>query len=211
MDAEVGTPTDLTITSDDGVTLEAEYHVPADATAVVVLSHPHPQYGGDMYNPLIEQLFRTLPQAGLATLRYNFRGVGRSSGEHAAGVGERLDAAAAFTAGAGLGVDGAVVSAGWSFGADVSLAVDSGDLAGWVGIAAPLAIVEPAEMAAGRDERPTLLLVPENDQFRSPESASDIAADWPNTSVVTIAGGDHFLMGHSQVVAERIVEFVGRL
>jgi uncharacterized protein len=215
MDAEVGSPTSFTIASGDGVTLEAEYHVPAGASALVVLSHPHPQYGGDMYNPLIEQLFSALPASGIAAVRYNFRGVGRSTGEHGEGVTERLDAEAAFAAGAGVaesaGVDGPVVSAGWSFGADVSLAVGSEHLAAWVGIAAPLAIVEPGEMAASRDERPTLLLVPEHDQFRSPESAADIAASWPNTSVVTVAGGDHFLMGRSQVVAEEVEGFLGRL
>ena len=116
-----------------------------------------------------------------------------------------------FAFGSALGVEGPLVSAGWSFGADVSLSVVHADLAAWVGIAAPLAIVDPADMAAPSDDRPTLLLVPEHDQFRSPDAASEVTSDWLATSVRTIAGGDHFLMGRSGVVAEAIVEFIGGL
>ena len=208
MNAVVGLPTKLTISTSDGHTLEAEYHLPDDATAVVVLSHPHPQYGGDMYNPLIEQLFRALPTAGVAALRYNFRGVGGSTGAHDNGVGERLDAAAAFKSAATLGVSGPLVSTGWSFGADVSLSVAVDELAAWVAIAAPLAIVDPTEMVAATDDRPTLLLVPEHDQYRSPEAAAEVTADWSATGLITIEGGDHFLTGYSQAVAEQIVAFV---
>jgi len=214
MNAVVGSPQAITVSSTDDtgpIGLEAEYHVPDDAIASVVLSHPHPQYGGDMYNPLIHQLFQALPEVGLAALRYNFRGVGASAGSHDGGVGERLDAAAAFEAGANLGVDGPLVSCGWSFGADVSLATDSDQLAAWVAIAAPLAIVDPSEMVAARDQRPTLLLVPEHDQFRSPESAAEATADWPSTGLVTIEGGDHFLMGRAAAVAEQVVAFVQQL
>jgi alpha/beta superfamily hydrolase len=208
MDAEVGSPTPLTITSEEGVTLEAQYWLPEDAWATVVLSHPHPQYGGDMHNPLIDELIRSLPAAGIATLRYNFRGVGGSTGSHGSGVAERLDAAAAFRQAVELGVDGPLVSCGWSFGADVSLASDDASLGAWIGIAAPLAIVDPSEMVAPNDARPTLLLVPEHDQFRTPDSAAEASAGWTSTTLVTIPGGDHFLMGRAAAVAEQVVEFV---
>lgn len=211
MTAEVPTPEPLDITTDDGLHLEAQVCAPADARAVVVLSHPHPLYGGDMHNPLIDWLFRALPRAGVAAIRYNFRGAGRSEGSHGEGVAERADAAAAFAAGLGLGVTGPCVSVGWSFGADVSLSTPADDLAAWVGIAAPLRILDPEEMPVATDERPTLLLVPEHDQFRTPASAAEISESWPNTEVVTIAGGDHFLGGHADVVAERVITFVDAL
>lgn len=220
--------------SSDGIELEAEAAWPGatepelsgvdggstggTAAAVAVLSHPHPLYGGDMWNPLVDHLFRALPASGIATLRYNFRGTGRSGGRHDDGKAEQLDAAAAFDAAVRLAADrssaaGAppVVSAGWSFGGDVSLAADHDGLSAWIGIAAPLRIVDPADMAAPRDPRPKLLLVPQHDQFRSPAEATEIASGWTNTRLEVIAGGDHFLMGHARAVADQIAGFVADL
>ncbi|WP_419945956.1 alpha/beta hydrolase [Candidatus Poriferisodalis sp.] len=207
-------PQPAAVVASDGVQLEAEVSWPAEAAAVAVLSHPHPLYGGDMWNPLIDHLFRTLPAAGIAALRYNFRGTGSSGGSHDHGKAEQLDAAAAFDAAVRLaaGQSGdvgspAVVSAGWSFGGDVSLAADHDGMSAWIGIAAPLRIVDPADMAAPADPRPKLLLVPQHDQFRSPTEASAIASGWTHTRLEVIAGGDHFLMGHARAVAEHILAF----
>ncbi len=212
----------------DGIELEAEAAWPGSsqlagtggggAAAVAVLSHPHPLYGGDMWNPLVDHLFRALPASGIATLRYNFRGTGRSGGSHDDGKAEQLDAAAAFDAAVRLAADRSpsaeappVVSAGWSFGGDVSLAAGHDGLAAWIGIAAPLRIVDPASMGAASDARPKLLLVPEHDQFRSPAEASEITGGWTNTQLDVISGGDHFLMGHARVVGEMIASFVAGL
>ncbi len=218
----------------DGIELEAEAAWPgpprpagagsdADssggaAAAVAVLSHPHPLYGGDMWNPLVDHLFRALPASGIATLRYNFRGTGRSGGSHDEGKAEQLDAAAAFDAAVRVAAErssaaGAppVVSVGWSFGGDVSLAAGHDRLSAWIGIAAPLRIVDPASMGAAADPRPKLLLVPEHDQFRSPADAAEITEGWANTELDVISGGDHFLMGHARVVGEKIAAFVSGL
>jgi len=220
--------------SSDGIELEAEAAWPAatgpegsgvdggssagTAAAVAVLSHPHPLYGGDMWNPLVDHLFRALPASGIATLRYNFRGTGRSGGRHDDGKAEQLDAAAAFDAAVRLAAERSpaaaasrVVSAGWSFGGDVSLAASHDSLSAWIGIAAPLRIVDPASMGAAADPRPKLVLVPEHDQFRSPAEAAEITERWTNTQLDVISGGDHFLMGHARVVGEKIASFVNGL
>ena len=57
----------------------------------VILCHPHPQYGGDMYNPVIAIAVEAASQEGFATLRFNFRGVGESEGSYGEGIGERED------------------------------------------------------------------------------------------------------------------------
>ena len=205
-------------TASDGVVLEAEAAWPEGATAAVVLSHPHPLYGGDMWNPLVDHLFRALPASGIATLRYNFRGTGSSGGSHDDGKAEQLDAAAAFDTAVDLAEERSstaapppVVSAGWSFGGDVSLATTHDGLSAWIGIAAPLRIVDPASMGTAADPRPKLLLVPQHDQFRSPAEAAEITGSWTNTQREVISGGDHFLMGHARAVGEMIGEFVGGL
>jgi alpha/beta superfamily hydrolase len=64
--------------------------------AAAVICHPHPQYGGDMHNPVVLALAEGLQHAGCSTLRFNFRGVGRSQGSFARGEGELTDAASAL-------------------------------------------------------------------------------------------------------------------
>jgi alpha/beta superfamily hydrolase len=61
-----------------------------------VVCHPHPLYGGTMHNKVVYRLARGLRSAGLVVLRFNFRGVGASQGEHAHQIGEIEDARAAL-------------------------------------------------------------------------------------------------------------------
>jgi len=55
-----------------------------------VVCHPHPLYGGDMRNNVVDALVRALSETGVAAVRFDFRGVGRSGGEHGEGETERL-------------------------------------------------------------------------------------------------------------------------
>lgn len=63
----------------------------------VVITHPHPLYGGDMHNPVVETIRRAYRMKGVATLRFNFRGTGESEGQHDNGVGEQDDVLAALS------------------------------------------------------------------------------------------------------------------
>lgn len=67
-----------------------------DSAPIALILHPHPKAGGQMNNPISVQLFRLFMKRGFATLRFNFRGVGRSQGEFDSGVGELADAATAL-------------------------------------------------------------------------------------------------------------------
>ena len=166
-----------------------------------------------MASLVISELFRLLPQRGLAALRFNFRGVGASSGEHGHGRTEGDDVRAAVGALAAQWPVRPLVLCGWSFGADVSLSVTDVDIDGWVAIAPPLLVLPTDELtaAAGADDRPTLLLVPEHDQFRPPESARDATRDWTATTVATVPGADHFLAGRTDLLATLVTDFVGSL
>ena len=196
----------------DGTRLEAEVDLPDGAVALAVLAHPHPLYGGSMEAGLIDELFRLLPcreGSPVGALRFNFRGVGASTGTHDEGRAERLDVAAALACAHDLAADADIPTflCGWSFGADVSLTVGDPAHQGWVTVAAPLRIVPVAEMAAPADARPKLLVVPELDQFRSPAAAAEATAGWASTSLVTIPRGDHFLFGHGREVADHVGRF----
>ena len=97
---------------------------------IVVALHPHPLFGGSMQNNVVETMVRAGQRCGLATLRFNFRGVGRSEGDTSGGPGEQDDVGAALDFLAqGLDVgprvlagSPAVILAGYSFGAVVALA-----------------------------------------------------------------------------------------
>jgi uncharacterized protein len=197
----------VVLATEDGVELEGELHVPAGATAVAVLCHPHPLYGGSMSDGVPDVLFTALPAAGIGALRFNFRGVGRSGGTHDEGRAERLDVAAAVAAAAATSTGG-VVLAGWSFGADVSLCVTDEAVLGWCPIAPPLRIVAPAEMGAAADPRPKRLLVPEHDQFNPPPAATGAVSGWASTTVCVVPGGDHFLWGKGAFLTEQVTAFI---
>ena len=200
----------VTVRTEDGQTLEAEQVVSDSPRLGVVITHPHPTYGGSMHTPVPAALFQRSQELGLTALRFNFRGVGASTGAHDEGRAERLDVAAALAHVAGL-TDAPLLLTGWSFGADVSLAVDHDRLVGWMPVAAPLAVVPVDEMVAPSAAKPVRLLVPEHDQFRAPAAAADITQGWTNASIEIVPGTDHFLAGGLGAVMDHLSAFVDLL
>lgn len=87
----------------------------------LVVCHPHPQHGGTMHNKVVHTLARAGHDLGLATLRFNYRGVGRSEGGYAAGVGESDDLLAVLDWLDETVHPPALWLAGFSFGAYVAL------------------------------------------------------------------------------------------
>lgn len=198
-----------TLVTDDGVELATEWAVPEDPAAVAVLTHPHPLMGGDMRTPVPDALFRALPGRGVAALRFDFRGAGRSSGTHGGGTDEAADVRAALARAIELVPGSRPWIVGWSFGADVSLQVTDGAVAGWVLVAPTLRTVEPDAMVAAIDPRPKLLLVPEHDQYNDPSSAQVLVEGWSATTVQVVPGADHFLAGRMSVVVDAVAAAVG--
>ena len=194
--------TELRITTDDGESLEAEQAGPEDAATAVVMCHPHPTYGGDMRVPVLTELMSALSAAGFGVLRFNFRSAGASTGEHDGGDAERHDVQAAAAAARDLWPEARLVVLGYSFGADVSLAAAI-DPDARVLIAPPLQIVSSEPPTC-----PTLLLVPEHDQFSPPDRASEVTVDWPDADVETLQGADHFLTGATARIAARTVDWL---
>ncbi len=76
--------------------LEALHHAEPEAARIALLCHPNPVQGGTMLNKVVSTLQRTTRDAGYATLRFNYRGVGANAGSHDMGEGEIDDAAAAL-------------------------------------------------------------------------------------------------------------------
>ena len=201
----------VSLATSDGLQLEAELSPAVDgpAWAGAVLTHPHPQQGGNMRSIVPGTLFAELPAAGVTALRFNFRGVGESSGTYGGGIDERLDVIAALDRLTSTLPDTLpVVLAGWSFGADVSLSVGDERISGWFCAAPPLRIVDPVTMVAATDPRPKLLAVPERDQFRRPDAVRAIVANWPACRIEVIPGADHFFVGRTDRLTPLCVELL---
>ena len=174
----------------------------------VAVCHPHPLYGGDMENNVVIAICRALAEGGLGALRFNFRGVGASSGAFGGGLGERQDARAALDFLAGLdGVDGDCLGlAGYSFGALVALSAADERVRA-------LAVVSPPagglDLASVRQRVPTLLISGDGDAIAPAARLPEMAASLGRACEVrSVAGADHFWWGHEEALAATVVQFL---
>ena len=178
------------------ITLEAAAHLPdGEPRGAVVVCHPHPLYGGNMESHVVTTLARTLADNGLAALRFNFRGAGRSGGQHGQGVSEQQDVLAALEAASELGPPAAPMGlAGYSFGAVMAAAVmaTQPERASALALISPPAAALPAE-ALARTDLPKLLMVGAEDPIASPAQLEELALIWGESAeLVMLPGIDHF-------------------
>jgi alpha/beta superfamily hydrolase len=162
------------------------------------LLHPHPDYGGNRFNIVVEALYRALPLAGVSALRFDF-----SSSDVAVASGEVVEVVG-VASGSGAGP---VALVGYSFGADVATTVADGRVAGWFLIAPPLVGAGADRVIAG-DPRPKAIAVPEHDQFSPPGRTRHLTESWTNTTVMDVPGADHFLAGRTDLVADLVVAWL---
>jgi uncharacterized protein len=205
----------LTITSRDGLALEAALDGPAEPAAVLVLCHPHPQLGGTMSAPLLLALADELAAAGWAVVRFNFRGIGRSGGESSTGEAEVADSGGALDYARERFPGLPVAIAGWSFGAAVAVrtAAEDPDLAACVAIAPA---VRPKEgVTAGLPDpsglnlrMPVLLICGANDHLVDPADCTAWAEAVDAAEVEVMKGANHFYWGKYDDLAERVVGFL---
>lgn len=99
----------------DGLTLSGLLHRAENDRAVLV-THPHPLYGGNMYNSVVEAIVRAYQKKGWSTLRFDFRGTGKSQGTYSDGEKEPSDIEAAISFLTQTGIN-RIDLAGYSFGA----------------------------------------------------------------------------------------------
>jgi len=76
--------------------LEARYQAGDKKSPLCLVLHPHPRQGGTMNNKIVYNIYQAFAKLGFSTLRFNFRGVGKSQGSYDNGVGELTDAASAL-------------------------------------------------------------------------------------------------------------------
>jgi alpha/beta superfamily hydrolase len=201
---------------EDHVTFEAAGHrlegmlaAPPGAFVGAVLCHPHPLYGGTMDVPLIAAVATALQEAGVATLRFNFRGAGRSEGEHDEGTGEREDARAAVAFLAERTGISRLALGGYSFGAVVALAAGADDarVERLAAIAPPVDWLDLSLL--GTAAKPKLFVAGDRDPY-CPMDALEraLAGVAQPRELVRLSGVDHFFFGCEAEVARHVARFV---
>lgn len=201
-----------TLDPEPGVTLEARWDVPVRPVLAVVFCHPHPLQGGTMAAPLMVAVTKVLVDGGAAVLRFNFRGVGNSTGTHDYGEKEQDDVASAVDL--ALEEHGALplAIAGWSFGAATALRwhARAASTIPYGGIAPPLSPDRSGGLPTAEDLAPAdrVVIMGDRDQFTSIEEATTyttaIGAD-----LTVFKGSDHFFHFRERRVGAAVLALAG--
>ena len=194
--------------------LEALYLDSAEPRGLALLCHPNPVQGGTMMNKVVSTLQRTARDAGLVTLRFNYRGVGASAGGHDMGTGEVDDALAAARWLRAQYPDLPLTLFGFSFGGFVAASLGGRLEAEGVKLA-HLFMVAPAVMRL-RDEDalpqtcPITVIQPETDEVIDPQLVYDWSKDLSRPhELLKVAECGHFFHGKlpelKELVAPRLL------
>lgn len=181
------------------------------STSVAIVTHPHPLYGGDMHNAVVETIHRAYDANGWSTLRFNFRGTGHSDGAFDNGVGEQtdLDAAIGFLKSKKM-TD--IELAGYSFGAWV--------MACWAGkednqhmsmrfIAPPVGFIDFNPVLPIQGLRQVIL--GSNDDFAPQTQCGALASQWnPEANFDVIQNTDHFFWNQMDTLQQRLEENISQ-
>ncbi len=195
--------------------LEGRYtHSRVPGAPVALLLHPHPQHGGTMNNKVVYSLYQTFVRRGFSTLRFNFRGVGRSQGQFDNGPGEMSDAASALdwmqsynpnASGCWIG--------GFSFGAwiGMQLMMRRPEISGYISVAPPASIYDFTFLApcpasglivhGGKDDLVPIASVDKLTQKLAAQKT--ISIDYR-----VIESADHFFMDDLEGLSDHVEDYL---
>lgn len=195
------------------LTLEGLFSAPDPARMPgpgVVICHPHPLYGGTMQNNVVSALATAIAGLGFGVLRFNFRGVGGSRGQHTKGEGEAYDAEGAIEwLAAQPGVDPARVGlVGYSFGAGVCLVVAGRDPR----VAAAAFVALPSQQLQDRPDldactRPKYFISGELDSVSTTGLEPYVDRLPEPKRLQMVPGVDHFWQGSEGVLSAAVAAF----
>jgi alpha/beta superfamily hydrolase len=188
--------------------LEAIFsYVSRKVTHLAILCHPHPLYGGTMHNKVVYSMATALNQIGFATVRFNFRGVGRSAGSFNYGIGERRDVEAVIRHYREAFPKACLLVGGFSFGAKVGLLAGSADehVSALLGVGAA---IDVADFSFLEDcEKPKMIVQGSEDQYGSMANIREWFARLREPKRLTvIQGAVHLFDGKLPELKNAIIE-----
>lgn len=201
----------LFISTDHGQ-LEAILKEPrsSELRGVALVLHPHPLGGGTMHNKVVFRASSALNDAGLLTLRINFRGVGQSTGEHDEGRGELEDARTALDYLAEKYPDQPITLCGFSFGSRVGMELGIADerVRNLISIGTPVGKYDFSFLS--RCAKPILFVHGERDEFGDIEVLRRIVETIPKdkAELHVISEAGHFFEGKLDELKQVITEWL---
>ncbi len=185
----------------EGLSLEGLIAVNSPEEAVVI-THPHPLYGGEMHNPVVSTVRDAYFEKGYTTLRFNFRGAGYSQGMHDDGDGEQNDVLSAISYLHNAGFN-KITLAGYSFGAWVNLMAASNlsVIEKLVLISPPVDFIEFEDIENISSLK--LVVTGTRDEYASVNHVLELITKWNKSALFKeIPGADHFYSGNLDKLKE---------
>ena len=173
-------------------------HAEGPPVAAGVVCHAHPLHGGMMHFKVVFRAAKALQENGVAALRFNFRGVGRSEGVHDEGRGEQDDVRAALAEVQRRFPALPLVLGGFSFGSSMALRVGVRDprTRALFALGFPVSMVSDVSFLEDC-RKPRLFVQGANDAFGNARQISDLVSRLPEPkSLVVVPDSDHFFAGH---------------
>jgi uncharacterized protein len=192
--------------------LEAILREPSgEAKGAALVCHPHPLGGGTMHNKVVFRIAAALFDAGLVTLRFNFRGVGASTGEHDDGRGEKQDVKDALDYLSANFPDLPVTFAGFSFGSRVGseALLDDERVARFISIGTPVDKYDFSYLK--RLRKPILFVSGDRDEFASIENLRALVSEVSektDTTLIVFESCGHFFEKHLSQLKDAIHDWV---
>ena len=188
--------------------LEAIFEQPEHVRGLGLVCHPHPQFQGTMTNKVAHTLARAMLDEGLAALRFNFRGVGKSEGRYDEGVGEVADALAAAAWLVRQYPTLPLILAGFSFGARVAILAASRQPCNALISVAPAVMLDFA-LPFEHPEVPWLVVQGDADELVNCQDVVDWSASLsPAPELEVMPGVGHFFHGNLTPLRNSVRKFL---
>lgn len=173
----------------------------------IVVCHAHPQFGGTMAHSVVRAAYKFFANQGYPALRFNFRGIGKSEGKFADGIGEKEDALAAceYLLKAGKNVH-KILLIGYSFGAAIAGAISEKlpQIVGYIAISYPFTLI-PQFVKEARITKPKLFLIGDQDDFTPMADFNKAVSVFPEPKTIKVmARMDHFWNGYEEKLVKEI-------
>ncbi|MFX0009263.1 MAG: alpha/beta hydrolase [Candidatus Hermodarchaeota archaeon] len=195
------------------IILEAElFKTEADEQKIaLLLTHPHPGYGGNMYNNVVTAVFDKFINKGITSLRFNFRGVGSSTGSFTDGSGELSDVQACIDFLLLKLKCDTIFICGYSYGAAIGCsAVNySEKIIGYAAVSFPWDFMGEKYKILSQTNKPKLFIQGDRDElavYSKFEPHFKSYSD-PKASKI-INGADHFYWGFENLVADEVYNYL---
>ncbi|MFX1322073.1 MAG: alpha/beta hydrolase [Promethearchaeota archaeon] len=198
--------------SNNEIKLEAEYFQSKlnKDKSVVLICHPHPQFGGNFFNNVVSAIFNILIKNDISCLRFNFRAVGRSTGTHSSGRGELSDVKACIDFLVNEKQFNKIIICGYSYGAAIGCsAVNHSDkVIGYIAISFPWDFMGIKYKELSQSEKPKYFLQGDNDTIASIDKfLTHYQYYIEPKQYEIISGADHFYWGYEDQISEKVFKF----